>query len=127
MSQSDAILPKILLFHQFKLTEGLILLFGYNIVSLCPVFQPVSSHEMNGLNHHVGMVMKSLKYSGTSVYVRFGISPTYTSCLDAKNFAWYTTFVWNTTRVLELVWVLTPCAPLLFSTLLVSTLFFLAG
>jgi hypothetical protein len=25
--------------------------------------------------------------------------------LDGKNFAWYTTFVWNTTRVLELVWV----------------------
>jgi hypothetical protein len=45
-------------------------------------------------------------YSGTSVYVRFGISPTwYTSCLDAKHFAWYTTFVWNRTRVLELVWV----------------------
>jgi hypothetical protein len=43
-------------------------------------------------------------YSGTSVYVRFGISPTwYTSYLDAKNFAWYRTFVWNTTRVLELV------------------------
>jgi hypothetical protein len=43
-------------------------------------------------------------YSGTSVYVRFGISATwYTSCLDAKNVAWYTTFVWNTTRVLELV------------------------
>jgi hypothetical protein len=41
-------------------------------------------------------------YSGTSVYVRFGISPTwYTSCLDAKIFPWYTTFVWNTTRVLE--------------------------
>jgi hypothetical protein len=45
-------------------------------------------------------------YSGTSVYVRFGISPTwYTSCLDAKDFAWYTTFVWNTIRVLGLVWV----------------------
>jgi hypothetical protein len=45
-------------------------------------------------------------YSGTSVYVRFGISPTwYTSCSDAKNFACYTTFVWNMTRVLELVWV----------------------
>jgi hypothetical protein len=44
------------------------------------------------------------KYSGTSVYVRFGISPTwYTSCLDAKNFAWYTICVWNMTRVLELV------------------------
>jgi hypothetical protein len=44
------------------------------------------------------------KYSGTSVYVRFVLSPTwYTSCLDGKNFAWYTTFVWNTTRVLELV------------------------
>jgi hypothetical protein len=40
------------------------------------------------------------KYSGTSVYVRFGRSPTwYTSCLDAKNFVWYTTFVWNMTRV----------------------------
>jgi hypothetical protein len=48
----------------------------------------------------------NLWYSGTSVYVRFGISPTwYTSCFDAKNFAWYTTFVWNTTRVLELVWI----------------------
>jgi hypothetical protein len=44
------------------------------------------------------------KYSSTSEYVRFGISPTrYTSCLDVKNFAWYTTFVWNMTRVLELV------------------------
>jgi hypothetical protein len=31
------------------------------------------------------------------------VVPRYTSCLDAKNFAWYTTFVWNTTRVLELV------------------------
>jgi hypothetical protein len=31
-------------------------------------------------------------YSGTSVYIRFGISPIwYTSCLDAKHFAWYTT------------------------------------
>jgi hypothetical protein len=46
----------------------------------------------------------TLVYSGTSVYVRFGISPTWhTSCLDAKNFAWYTTFVWNTTRVLGFV------------------------
>jgi hypothetical protein len=55
------------------------------------------------------LVYKTLllvKYSGTSVYVRFGISLTwYTSCLDAKNVAWYTTFVWNTTRVLGLVWV----------------------
>jgi hypothetical protein len=34
------------------------------------------------------------EYSGTSVYIRFGISPTwYTSCLDAKNFVWYTTRV----------------------------------
>jgi hypothetical protein len=33
-------------------------------------------------------------------------SPTwYRSCLEAKNFAWYMTFVWNTTHVLELVWV----------------------
>jgi hypothetical protein len=39
-------------------------------------------------------------YSGTSIHVHFEISPTwYMSCLDAKNFAWYTTFVWNTTRV----------------------------
>jgi hypothetical protein len=46
----------------------------------------------------------SSKYSGTSVYVRFGISPTwYTACSDTKNFAWYTTFIWNTTHVLELV------------------------
>jgi hypothetical protein len=45
-----------------------------------------------------------LIYSDTSVYVRCGISPTwYTSCLDAKIIAWYATFVWNTTRVLELV------------------------
>jgi hypothetical protein len=35
-------------------------------------------------------------YSGTSVYVRFGISPSwYTSCLDAKNFAWSTTFFFS--------------------------------
>jgi hypothetical protein len=40
------------------------------------------------------------KYSGTSVYIRFGISPTwYTSCLDAKNFVRDMTFVWNTTRM----------------------------
>jgi hypothetical protein len=53
-----------------------------------------------------GVSRENIIYSGTSVYVRFGISPTwYTSCLDAKKFAWYTTFVWNTTRVLELVWV----------------------
>jgi hypothetical protein len=44
--------------------------------------------------------IQELKYSGTLVYVRFGISPNwYTSCLDAKNFAWYATFVWNTTRL----------------------------
>jgi hypothetical protein len=49
---------------------------------------------------------KEKNYSCTSVYVHFGISPTwYTSCLDAKNFAWYTTFVWNTTRMLEVGWV----------------------
>jgi hypothetical protein len=53
------------------------------------------------INHVHSLSYKvRLLYSGTLVYVHFGISPTwYTSCLDAKNFVWYMTFVWNTTRV----------------------------
>jgi hypothetical protein len=42
--------------------------FLIDVVNMCPVIQPVtsyamnrSSYEMNGLNHCVGMVMKSLK------------------------------------------------------------------
>jgi hypothetical protein len=39
------------------------------------------------------VALKQTKYSGTSVCIRFGISPTwYMSCLDVKN------FVWNMTR-----------------------------
>jgi hypothetical protein len=66
------------------------------------LFHPWKSlHTATNHNRH-----NNLKYSGTSVYVCFGISPTwYTSCLDEKNFAWYTTFVWNMARVLGLVWV----------------------
>jgi hypothetical protein len=49
---------------------------------------------------HATRMNRKPTYSGTSVYVRFGISPTwYMSCLDVKNFVWYTTIVWNTTCV----------------------------
>jgi hypothetical protein len=41
------------------------------------------------------------RYTSVLEEVQLGIRHVWTQ----KNFAWYTTIVWNTTRVLELVWV----------------------